>query len=107
MATAPLMPPEPEPVPEPFHLSAAWARCWAGAYGGGRALVLDLGGPRLRMARRSARLGPLRFGLLASATNLQTCYFDLEGTPAHEALTGLPTRLLRTGVAQVRIDWLP
>lgn len=70
-------------------------------------MVFDLGGASLRMALQPARLGPLRFALLASPTNLQTCYFDLEGEGAStEALAALPTRLLRTGAAQVRIDWL-
>jgi CelD/BcsL family acetyltransferase involved in cellulose biosynthesis len=108
MATARILPEAQELPREPFHLSAAWARCWAEAYGEGRPLVLDLGGAILRLSRRKARLGPIRFSLLSSATNLQTCYFDLEGGGAsREALAALPTRLLRTGAAQVRIDWLP
>jgi hypothetical protein len=91
----------------PFHLTAEWARCWASAYGNGQPLLFDLGGSLLRMSRSRARIGPLRFSLLASPTNLQTCYFDLEGEGAPpEALAALPTRLLRSGGAQVRIDWL-
>ena len=106
MATA-LLPPDLPAEQEPFHLSEAWARCWADAYGEGAPVFLDLGGARLRMERRRARLGPLRFPLLASPTNLQTCYFDLEGEPASpEALAALPARLLESGAAMVRIDWL-
>jgi CelD/BcsL family acetyltransferase involved in cellulose biosynthesis len=107
MATALLTPDVAEAGVEPFHLSAAWARCWAEAYGEGQPLTLELGGALLRMHRRRARLGPLRFPLLTSPTNLQTCYFDLEGEGASaEALASLPSRLLRSGAAQVRIDWL-
>ena len=91
----------------PFHLTDGWARCWEAAYGTGQPVLFDLGGGLLRMTRGRARLGPLRFPLLASPTNLQTCYFDLEGEGASpEALAALPTSLLRTGAAHVRIDWL-
>jgi hypothetical protein len=70
-------------------------------------MVFDLGGARLRMSLQSSRLGPLRFRLLASRTNLQTCYADIEGgDPAPGALAALPRRLLHTGAAQVRVDWL-
>ena len=89
----------------PSHLSEGWARCWAEAYGS-EAVNLDLGGALLRMERREERLGPLRFSALTSATNLQTCYFDVEGDPAPDALAALPERLLATGADQVRIDWL-
>lgn len=105
MATA-LLPPD-LPEEQPFHLSADWARCWAEAYGEGDPLVFELGAVRLRMERRRARLGPLRFPLLASPTNLQTCYFDLEGdAPPADALAPLPTRLLGAGATMIRIDWL-
>jgi CelD/BcsL family acetyltransferase involved in cellulose biosynthesis len=91
----------------PFHLSAAWARCWAAAYGDGQMLTFDAGGARLHATLRQERIGPLRFPTLAAATNLQTCYFDLEGEGASpEALAELPARMLGTGAAQVRIDWL-
>jgi len=90
----------------PFHLSSAWARCWAEAYGTGTPHVVELGGARLRMELGEGRLGPLRFPLLAGASNLQTCYFDLEGDASPGALATLPPRLLDTGAAQVRIDWL-
>ena len=108
MATALSLPPESSP-PRPFHLSKGWARCWAEAYGEARPHCFDLDGARLRMEFRKERFGPLHFTLLASATNLQTCYFDLEGeaSPAAlAALASLPQRLLGTGAAQVRIDWL-
>jgi CelD/BcsL family acetyltransferase involved in cellulose biosynthesis len=91
----------------PFHLSAAWARCWATAYGEGQTLTFQAGGARLHTVLRQERLGPLRFPTLAGATNLQTCYFDLEGEGATPgALAELPARMLGTGAAQVRIDWL-
>jgi CelD/BcsL family acetyltransferase involved in cellulose biosynthesis len=107
MATALHIPDAAEQPREPFHLSDAWARCWAGAYGKGKPLTFDLGGAQLRMAFQPGRLGPLRFPLLASPTNLQTCYLDVEGGPAApEAVSALPGRLLGTGAAQVRIDWL-
>ena len=96
----------PEPAAEPFHLSAGWARCWAEAYGEGEAIELPLGGGRLRLAGAQGRFGPLRFPLLTSATNLQTCYFDVAGAATAEALASLPARLLATGAVQVRIDWL-
>jgi CelD/BcsL family acetyltransferase involved in cellulose biosynthesis len=59
------------------------------------------------MSLVKGRLGPLRFPLLASPTNLQTCYFDLDGgeAPAEE-LDALADRMLATGAAQVRLDWL-
>jgi CelD/BcsL family acetyltransferase involved in cellulose biosynthesis len=108
MATALLPRTVAEAPAEPFHLSAAWARCWGEAYPEGRPLTFNLGGgAHLRMTQQRSRLGPLRVSLLASPTNLQTCYFDLGGdVPAPEALDMLPTRLLQTGAAQVRIDWL-
>jgi CelD/BcsL family acetyltransferase involved in cellulose biosynthesis len=91
----------------PFHLTDAWSHCWAAAYGEGQPLTLDAGGARLHMRLQKERLGPLRFTLLAGATNLQTCYFDLEGEGAPpEALAELPAHMLRTGAAQVRMDWL-
>ena len=108
MATA-LLQPEiapSEPPAAPFHLSAGWARCWADAYAGGEGVELAVGGAHLRLKRERARPGPLRFPLLTSATNLQTCYFDLEGQADPVALAALPRRLLGTGAAQVRIDWL-
>jgi hypothetical protein len=98
----------PDPLPpeasgEPFHLSEAWARCWADAYGQGVPLSVAAGEARLRMALAPNRFGPT----LASATNLQTCYFDLAGGEATPAeLAALPARLLETGAIQVRIDWL-
>jgi hypothetical protein len=92
-----------ERAAEPFHLSEAWARCWAEAYGEGRPILFDAGEARLRTALLPDRFGPL----LASTTNLQTCYFDLAGGAAPAAeLDRLPARLLGTGAAQVRIDWL-
>ena len=107
MATALRTPDADEAAPQPFHLSQAWARCWTEAYGTGRPLAFDLGGACLHMELGRGRLGPLGFGLLASPTNLQTCYFDLEGGAADpEAFASLPKRLLRSGAAQVRIDWL-
>ena len=105
MATARLA--EVEPVAAvPFHLSEAWARCWAGAYGARPAVDVPAGEARLRLMLEEGRLGPLRFPLLTSATNLQTCYFDLEDEAPADALATLPGRLLETGAAQVRIDWL-
>ena len=106
LPTLPAPAPPPEDLP-PFHLSEAWARCWAAAYGSGRPLHFLPGRARLRMERRTEPLGPLRLPLLASATNLQTCYFGLEGDASPEALDGLPGRLLAIGTPQVRIDWLP
>jgi CelD/BcsL family acetyltransferase involved in cellulose biosynthesis len=107
MATALHIPDAAELPREPFHLSDAWARCWAAAYGEGQPLAFEIGGAQLRMALQAARVGPLRFPLLASPTNLQTCYVDIEGGSASpEALAALPARLLGTGAAQVRIDWL-
>ncbi|MFN3389430.1 MAG: GNAT family N-acetyltransferase [Allosphingosinicella sp.] len=91
---------------QPFHLSEAWARCWAEAYGSGRPVDVRAGDTRLRMERRVERRGPLRFPLLASPTNLQTCYFDVEGEARAAELDALPERLLATGAPQVRIDWL-
>ena len=96
----------PEPLAGPFHLSTGWARCWAKAYAGDGAVELAVGDARLRLTRQRGRLGPLRFPLLTSASNLQTCYFDLEGEPGDEALSWLSHRLLETGAAQVRLDWL-
>jgi CelD/BcsL family acetyltransferase involved in cellulose biosynthesis len=91
----------------PFHLTDSWSGCWAAAYGDGQTLTFDAGDARLHTMLRDERLGPLRFPLLASATNLQTCYFDLEGEGASpEALRELPARMLKTGAAQARIDWL-
>jgi CelD/BcsL family acetyltransferase involved in cellulose biosynthesis len=93
--------PEPElepPAAEPFHLSEGWARCWAAAYGSGRPVEDGA----LRMELREGRLGPLRFPLLASATNLQTCYFDSAGALPED----LPERLLATGAEQAMIEWL-
>ena len=104
MATALASPPPVAEAP-PFHLSGAWARCWAEAYGG-QAADFDVDGATLRMELRNDKLGPLRFRLLTSATNLQTCYFDVEGEPSRDALAALPERLLATGADQVRIDWL-
>lgn len=92
---------------QPFHLSDGWARCWADAYGSGGGLDVALGRARLRLERRRERVGPLRLPLLASATNLQTCYFDLDADAPPEALHALPERLLAQGTPQVRIDWLP
>ena len=102
-AAEPALPPADLP---PFHLSDAWARCWTEAYGSGRPLHFLPGRARLRMEHRAEPLGPLRLPLLASATNLQTCYFDLDGGASAEALDGLPGRLLAIGAHQVRIDWL-
>lgn len=105
MATAlrpPSLPAPDPPEAPPFHLSEAWAHCWTDAYGSGRPLELQVGTARLRMERRQEKLGPV----LASATNLQTCYFDLDGGASTEALAALPDRLLAAGAAQVRIDWL-
>ena len=110
MATALLSPAPvaPEPPREPFHLGAGWARCWAAAYADAQPIVLPVGSARLRLTLGPSRLGPLRFPLLASATNLQTCYFDFDGGKAAEpeALGALPERLLQTGASQVRIEWL-
>ena len=109
MATA-LLKTEPSAPVEPgapFHLSRAWAQCWADAYDEGRPVTLPVGRAQLRMRLRQARLGPIAFPLLSSATNLQTCYFDLEGeSPAEEALEALDEQLLESGAAQVNIDWL-
>ncbi len=70
-------------------------------------MALPVGRARLHMLPCEGRTGPLRFPLLTSATNLQTCYFDLEGGNGDgETLKELPVRLLATGAAQVRIDWL-
>lgn len=96
----------PEPAPAPFHLSAGWARCWADAYTKGEAVELAVGQAVLRMKRGRGCMGPFAFPLLTSATNLQTCYFDLEGEADEEALAALPARLLNMGAAQVRIEWL-
>ena len=110
MATAALSTPvaASESPPGPFHLSAAWGECWADAYRDARPIMLPVGTAQLRMTLGKGRLGPLRFPLLASATNLQTCYFDFDGgeAPEDEALDALPERLLETGAALVRIDWL-
>ena len=106
MATALTLTPEPVRR-EPFHLSEGWARCWAEAYGTGQPRCFEVDGARLRTVLVRERVGPVRFPLLASATNLQTCYFDLEGSdPSPESLAQLPAKLLQTGAAQVRIDWL-
>lgn len=108
MATA-LRPPPPAAPPAAaplFHLSEAWARCWAQAYGSGRPLDIGAGEAILRMERRTEPLGPLRLPLLAGATNLQTCYFDLAGAADPCDLDGLAERLLAAGAPQVRIDWL-
>ena len=102
MATAFLEPEAVAPA-EPFHLSEGWQRCWGEAYSDGAPVAVPVGDARLRLRRHDQRLG----ALLTSATNLQTCYFDLEGGHAsEEALGALPGQLLRTGAAQVRIDWL-
>ena len=90
----------------PFHLSEAWARCWAEAYAAARPVDVAVGGARLRMQLTGGRFGPLRFPLLTSATNLQTCYFDVDGEVPADALDTLPDRLLETGAAQVQVDWL-
>jgi CelD/BcsL family acetyltransferase involved in cellulose biosynthesis len=91
----------------PFHLTDSWSRCWAAAYGEGQPFTFDVGDAHLHTYLQKARFGPMRFPLLAGASNLQTCYFDLEGEGASsEALSELPARMLRTGAAQVRIDWL-
>jgi CelD/BcsL family acetyltransferase involved in cellulose biosynthesis len=66
-------------------------------------MLFEAGEARLRTTLLPDRLGPL----LASTTNLQTCYFDLAGGAAPAAdLDEFPARLLGTGAAQVRIDWL-
>jgi CelD/BcsL family acetyltransferase involved in cellulose biosynthesis len=92
----------------PFHLSELFWQCFEEAYAGGAILPVAAGDARLRLIEMRERLGPLRFRTLQSATNLQTCYYDLEGPePAPEEMGSLPARLLRgSGVHQLRFDWL-
>lgn len=96
-----------EGAPVPFHLSKAWWRCWTGAFGGEAMRPVALGGCSLPMMLLDKKLGPLRFRSLQSATNLDTCYFDVPPGTAPEALCDLPERLFATSDAhKLRFDWL-
>ena len=87
-------------APVPFHISDGWWRSFTAAYGEAAALP---GG--LRMREGEDWLGPLRMATLASATNLQTAYFDADAEPG--ALADLPARLFaHTSSEQIRFDWL-
>jgi CelD/BcsL family acetyltransferase involved in cellulose biosynthesis len=107
MATGFLQAQPPALPAEPFHLSESWQLRWAEAYAEGAPVVVPVGSARLRLRLHERGLGPCRFRLLTSATNLQTCYFDLQGGYAsEEALEALPNALLEIGATQARIDWL-
>jgi CelD/BcsL family acetyltransferase involved in cellulose biosynthesis len=96
-----------ERVPQ-FHLSDGWWQSFAAAYSDRPVLATDLPCGRIRTVEARDAIGPFRFRSLQSATNLQTCYFDIEedrGTAG--ALASLPERLLADSrAAQLRFDWL-
>lgn len=91
-----------------FHLSDGWWQSFAAAYSELPVRSVDLPCGRVRVIEATDCIGPIRFRSLQSATNLQTCYFDVEeGRDPAGALGALPERLFEEGpAAQLRFDWL-
>lgn len=85
-----------------FHLSDDWFDAWTAAFAGGRGCTVA----GLRLMADTARIGPIRYRRLRSATNAHSVSYDLPA-PAPDP-RALVTALEAGGRADViRLDYLP